>query len=75
MTLTLMDLFQQRPDEPAPVATARRRETARALLAVGALTYLTALVVLLAWSVLPALLGWSSYVVQSGSMMPAIRPG
>jgi signal peptidase I len=75
MTLTLTDLFQQRPDEPAPVAPIRRQETARALLAVGALTYLTALVVLLTWSVLPALLGWSSYVVQSGSMMPAIRPG
>jgi signal peptidase I len=75
MTLTLTELFQQHPDEPTPDAVTRRAETPRVLLAVGALTYLVALATLLAWSVLPALLGWSSYVVQSGSMMPSIRPG
>jgi signal peptidase I len=75
MNLALTDPVQQHPGEPAPCAQPRRWETARVLLAVGALTYLVAVAVLAAWSVLPVLLGWSSYVVQSGSMMPTVRPG
>ncbi len=75
MTLSLSHPLQQHPVEPAPPAVTRRWQRSRVLLAVGALAYLTTLATLLAWSVLPAVLGWSGYVVQSGSMMPAMRSG
>jgi len=37
--------------------------------------YLCACLVMLAWTVLPALLGWHSYTILSGSMSPRIQPG
>lgn len=37
--------------------------------------YLTALMTLVAWAILPLLWGWSTYVTQSGSMAPAVATG
>lgn len=50
----------------------RRRCTA---VGVIARAYLALSAGLLAWSVLPALVGWDSFTVISGSMEPSIRPG
>jgi signal peptidase I len=73
MTLVLTE--PQRHPEPTPEADTQRWERPRVLLAVGAIVYLTMLTTLLAWSVLPAVLGWSAYVVQSDSMGPTVRAG
>jgi signal peptidase I len=45
------------------------------LLGAASVGYLTTLAALAAAATLPALLGWSTFVVQSGSMTPAVRAG
>lgn len=52
-----------------------RSDVPRLLLAVVARTILWTILMLVAWSVVPAALGWQVTTVVSGSMAPAIRVG
>ena len=52
-----------------------RTHWATVTLALGARGVLTAMAVLLVWSVAPALLGWHSTVVMTGSMEPRLAVG
>lgn len=56
--------------EPSP-----RWVLPRVLVAALAVAYLTSIAALMAYAVVPMLFGWSTYVVQSESMAPAVRAG
>ncbi|AEV82818.1 Signal peptidase complex catalytic subunit SEC11C [Actinoplanes sp. SE50] len=58
-----------------PGRAARRRRGVPALFSLGATGLLAAGGVLLLSTLIPPLFGWSSSVVMSGSMCPAIQPG
>lgn len=66
---------------PAPIATdgagaaSSRWVTLRVLAGAVAVAYLTSVGALLAYAAAPMLFGWSTYVVESESMAPAIRAG
>lgn len=62
-------------DPVVPATDSPRWASARVLLGAVAVGYLTVLAALVAWTVLPLLWGWSTYVVQSESMAPAVRGG
>lgn len=51
------------------------RSLGRSMVHMLAKGYLTFLAVLMTWTLLPALWGWTSQVVMTGSMMPLVAPG
>lgn len=62
-------------DDDYPSRSARRRTWVRFALISLARSILATIAVTVLWTVLPMMLGWSSAVVTSGSMLPRIRPG
>ena len=72
-------LSAQQGFPPQADATAQGCEprflSCRVVLAALGAGYLTALMTLVIWTVLPVLWGWSTFAVQSGSMEPAVAVG